>query len=540
MTSKRLFIILFVLFFGSGAFVFFRSLNIISVGDKLKPISPGNPVSTLDKASRVRLHPLASDWKTVEDAENQRVFTWEEWAQRTVEISLAEDVLSGFINTPEDLAAARKKKLAAQMKWATRCEVNGSILPNYPFEIPQVPEDKRTDLREPFYYKGPQTPEALMTEFDQNWMERYPQSVDWDVHYPKEAWLQRVVSMGGEFQSSGDYSYYLKMRRSLIKLKENPHMWQSGGFGIPPTNNLEEYETAYIRRKIWENDIRKKVRAEYPNETQITTFFPSSQPDKYLPVVGRMTYVYRKPNSGAMRTYGTLLTKEQKTNLRAKGVEPDDIEIIYIDDEYNVLTEKPKPYDHEEWLRENTYDHVPEGLREPDGTIVTPERYEEVLGKPMSAEIKQRYDEYVGTELPVDPDAARREAAREAAAAAQAAAKAEFEKFQNSVRQLEEFATMSNAKIEKTLERQFRQKFLPEHPVEQLTPERLENALGTLFQHGFEEGFRRIKRDSPALAEQLERYFGRGQKPPPDMQKKPQKPAPPKPPEATPPETDAP
>ena len=111
------------------------------------------------------------------------------------------------------------------------------------------------------------------------------------------------------------------------------------------------------------------------------------------------------------------------------------------------------------------------------------------------------------------------------------------------MRQLEEFATMSDAEIEKTLEKQFRQKFLPQHPLEQLEqliPERLEKALGTLFQHGFDDGFRRISRDSPALAEQLERYFGQGQKPPPKMQKKPQRPAPPKPPEATPPEPDTP
>ena len=183
---------------------------------------------------------------------------------------------------------------------------------------------------------------------------------------------------------------------------------------------------------------------------------------------------------------------------------------------------------------------MPEGLRAPDGTIVSQERYREITGEEMHYSTRQRYDEYAGAESPVDPDAARREAAREAAAAAQEAAKAEFERFQDNMRNLAEFATMSDVEIEKALERQFRRQFLPEHPVEQFTPERLEEALGTLFQHGFEEGFRRVRRDSPALAEQLERHFGQGQKPPPDMQKKPQRPAPPKPPEATPPETEAP
>ena len=444
---------------------------------------------------------------------------------------LAHEVLFGFINTPEEVAA-REKKLTSRMKWASRSKANGEILPNYPFEVPRIPEDNMDSI-----YRGRQTASALIAEFDKNWTKRYPQSVDWDAHYPKAAWLRKVIDKGGKIESIGDYSYYLKLRRNLIKLKETPDKWGNGYFGIPPTSNFEEYQSAYIDRKIWENDIRKEVRATYPNAPQITTFFPNNQPDKYLPVVGDMTYVYRKPNSSAMVTYGTLLTQEQSVNLKNKGIEPEGIEIVYIDGDFNILSEKPKPYNHQEWLEKNSYDIVPEGLRAPDGTIVDPERYQEIKGVPMPYEIRQRYDEYVGTESPFDSDAARREAARETAAADQEAAKVEFEKFQNSMRQLEEFATMSDVEIEKALERQFRRQFLPEHPVEQLTPERLEEALGTLFKHGFEEGFRRVKRDSPELAEQLERYFGTGRRPP-QKSKPSQRSAPPKPPEAAPPETD--
>ena len=76
---------------------------------------------------------------------------------------------------------------------------------------------------------------------------------------------------------------------------------------------------------------------------------------------------------------------------------------------------------------------------------------------------------------------------------------------------------MSDAEIEKQLERQFRKQFLPEHPIEQLeqiTPERLERALGTLFQHGFEDGMHRIREDNATLADLLERHFGKRAKPP--------------------------
>ncbi len=530
MTIKRVFMILFVLLFGFSAFIFLRSSNVLLVDNKLKSRSSNAPISTLDKASRIALHPLAADWETVEAAQKQRVLSWEDWAQRTVEIGLAMDVLYGYINTPKELATSREKTLAAQMEWAASCESQGGILPNYPHEIPKCPPKKLFD------YEGPQTSEALMAAFDPKWMERYPQSVDWDTHYPKAAWLDRIVGLGGEVQSYGDYSFYLKLRRALIKHEADPYKWRSGAFGIPPTTNFEKYESAYIQRKIWENDMRKKVRAAHPDEPRITTFFPSSQPDKYLPVVGNMTYVYRKPNSSAMRTYGTILTDEQSANLRDKGIEPEGIEIIYIDDEYNVLTEKPEPYNHQEWLEKNTYLIVPEGLRDPDGTLVSPERYHEITREEMPYETRQRYDEYVGAESSIDLDAARREAARAAAEAAQAAAKAEYEKFENRMKQLEEFATMSDAEIEKKLERQFRKQFLPELPVEQLeqiTPQRLERALGTLFQYGYEDGMRRIREDNATLADLLERHFGKRSQPPASVPKNPQRPVPPKPAETT-------
>ena len=235
-----------------------------------------------------------------------------------------------------------------------------------------------------------------------------------------------------------------------------------------------------------------------------------------------------------MSTWGAMLTKEQMDNLLYKGIEPEDVEIVYIDDEYNILSEKPKVYNSEEWIKEKSY------ITEFDGIPITPENYEKLLGEPMLDQWEKWYkkEHAEETPIPVEPSSIDAEAAREAASAAQETAKAEFEKFQQGMRQIEEFATLSDAEIEKSLENQFRQKFLPQHPLEQLehfTPERLEKALGTLFQHGFDEGFRRISRDSPALAEQLKQYFGQGQKPP--AGKLPKGPVPPAP-EAAPPESD--
>jgi len=268
-------------------------------------------------------------------------------------------------------------------------------------------------------------------------------------------------------------------------IKETPNKWLSGSFGIPPTTNLEEYESAYIKRKIWENNIIKKVRSEYPDETQITTFFPSSQPDKYLPVVGRMAYIYRKPNSSAMRTYGTLLTKEQRDALLYKGIEPEDIEIVFIDGDYNILSEKPKPYNHAEWVKANTY------LTAYDGVTLTPENYEEVMGYPVPERWQKWYEKNHPGETWTVPQAFADEDADGMRAAAREAAAAERVKFEQGLRELERLMNMSNAEIAAELEQRFTPR-LPELP----TDENLENRLWSEIQSNlmtparFEAAFR--------------------------------------------------
>ena len=532
--QKWMIAILVLLVSGTVFFLFQRSKNNTD-GTGGEQLSPEEKAAV---AAALRLHPLASEKKRLIE-QKRRVSSWEEYIDGRTEIALGVVVELGArgepdhpwkgINTPEAVALQRSE-IRSQLLRAT-AKLRAEQPP--PEDLRKLPifdaSNHPVKPEPPKYYEGPQTPEALTAAFDTYLQEVYPESSAFDEHYPKAAWLQRILDKGAIFERDADYGYYLSaVRRELIALKAKPDEWRSGSRNIPPTTNFEEYEEGFIARKIWENNITNQVSRENPESSTIV-YFPRSHPDKYLPKVGKMTYVHRKPDSSAMYSMGHPLTKEQRDNILYKGIEPEDIEIVYIDGDYNVLTEKPKPYNRKEWKKRHTYDIVPEGLRAYDGTILSPERYEEVRGESMSDEIRQRYDEYIGTASPGDADAALREAAREAAAAAKATAKAEFEKFQNRARQLEEFATMSDVEIEKALERQFRRQFLPEHPMEQLTPERLENALGTLYQHGYEEGFRRIRRDSPVLAEQLERYFGTGQKKQPQKPKPPQRPAPPKP-----------
>ena len=120
----------------------------------------------------------------------------------------------------------------------------------------------------------------------------------------------------------------------------------------------------------------------------------------------------------------------------------------------------------------------------------------------------------------------RKQRAREEFEKLEEAAQTDVEKFMHEVRQLEKFATMSDAEIAAELEKQLRQQLLPELPTEEsiedalremitpkpLTPERFEKAMNILQSHGPKEGLKRLAKDDPELAQ----YFLRNpQKVPP-------------------------
>ncbi len=54
-----------------------------------------------------------------------------------------------------------------------------------------------------------------------------------------------------------------------------------------------------------------------------------------------MRYVRFGENRESMYGFGSSLSQKQTNDLWFKGIEPEDIEIIYIDDDYNVLPVPP-------------------------------------------------------------------------------------------------------------------------------------------------------------------------------------------------------
>ena len=525
MTYKRFFIILSILIvFGVAVFLF--------LGDSRTALVKRDLSFSQDRSEKdlLHLHPLASD-NAIKAARKQTVETWEEWIDARTEAWLGVQVKHGFLKTPEEIAAERLKirenvvKLAEMFK--PLLDKPPTVGGKPPWHL--IPGATSPVIVRPKKYEGPRTVEGLMEAFDAKYVEMYPGTSSYDAYYTRTEWLQMLLDKGTHFENRDDYNALLNIRGWVINAESRPDWWSEGKGGVSPTDNFATYKNAYIDRQIWQQEVYNSVTQEDPTASSVRFF--DDRPDKYLVMYNDTIYINR--NVRTIKAWGTgtgaRLTKEQKRALYDKGTHPEGVNVVYIDRDYNTLSEEPPIISWEDYLRS----HMTDAQRE-----------EEALELDAFGKMLEIYEEdtVFSEEQFLDDDPAR-STVREAAAAAQEAAKAEFEKFENSIRQLEEFATMSDTEIEKQLEKQFRQQFLPKNPLEQLeqfTPERLEKALGTLFQHGFEEGFRRVRRDSPALAEQLERFFGQEQKPPPEMQKKPQRPAPPKSPEAAPSEPEAP
>ena len=62
----------------------------------------------------------------------------------------------------------------------------------------------------------------------------------------------------------------------------------------------------------------------------------------YLPFKAGLTYVRR--NGPFTTTWGTMLSAEEKENLIMHSIHPKGIKIIYIDNDFNIVSEKPLPW----------------------------------------------------------------------------------------------------------------------------------------------------------------------------------------------------
>ena len=76
-----------------------------------------------------------------------------------------------------------------------------------------------------------------------------------DVRYPRAEWLQLLLERGITIGNLYEYASNLSQRHVLAFLEDNPNLWQSGIFDIPPTDDWKAYKAAYINNLV--NDHTK-------------------------------------------------------------------------------------------------------------------------------------------------------------------------------------------------------------------------------------------------------------------------------------------
>lgn len=361
-------------------------------------------------------------------------------------------------------------------------------------------------------HEGPQTPEAIMETYDTWYNGIYSAVGNIDETYPRAEWIQELIDMGVTFKTQHDYSLMMYARYRIADVEDKPEEWVSGKHGVAPIDNFEDYKKAYIQRELWAQQ-QFNLAVEADPEVHGAIFFDDA-PDVILPAKKNRLYVYRDPNvPDVMKRWGEQLTTKQHFDLMYRGEHPEGWEVIYLDENYNVLSEKP-PHVTREMVRE--WELPPENWTLPEG-VELPEGFEEALRElGWKGTWTQELDP---TEGPSPPD--RATLAREAAEA-ERAAETEWRDFDRAVQEFERLANMSDAQLETEFQKMlitslpglFSDESIGKTLREQFSSARFENAEKLLQEYGAAEGFRRLAEKDAELARQIEDMFGKRSAPP--------------------------
>lgn len=393
--------------------------------------------------------------------------------------------------------AAKARELQQEYPEPPKEQVKYSI--HFEADLGRVPSPK---------HEGPQTPEALMESFDEKYS-RGAYASQLDEKYPRSEWLQMYVDNGWVLKDYNAYKAALGHRWDVERAENNPEQWTSGLLNIPPTDDWETYKTAFIERIA---GMSLRAHAAMDADHSVTGgYTPYSRPDVFLPFKDDLVYVRR--NGLATSYYGIELTDKQHFNLTHRGIEPEGLDIVYIDNDYNVLTERP-PIITREMVTELPF--PPDDWQPPRGWV-PPQGLEEALREQgwtgsfnLPDDIPQGIvdppHDFVDSGVPT-PEKYAKEALEDAQRSQE-----------NAQRTVETLMEMSDAEFEAELEKLLIEG-MPEHPTaetvenvfseqfdrERFSPERLNRAMETLKRYGPEEGLRRLRKDDPEIAEEFKR-----------------------------------
>ena len=432
---------------------------------------------------------------------------WQKWIERETEALLKEYLAEPeFKSATETQIASIRKQLYPQI--VAHAEKVMQHNPDGPPESPSTYRPGPT-TKGSLLHKGPQTPEAIMETYDAWYDQFYPSDSTAEAKYPRAEWIQELLDMGITFTTEAHYPRMMDIRYHLVRVEDNPEEWASGSRGVSPQDNFEDYKQAYIQRKDWESQQVDNAEAADPDVSG--GFFFDDAPDVFLPGKRDRLYVHRSIDDGipGVDMWGEVLSTKQRFDLIYRGEHPEGWEVIYLDEDYNVLSEEP-PHVTREMVRE--WQLPPEDWTPPEG-VTLPEGFEEDL---RTRGWKGAWtQEPTPTEGPLQQD--RAALAREAVEAEKAAAKVEWKDFEQALQEFERSANMSDAELEAEFQKVFMSSLpglLTDEGIEktireQFSPARFEKAEKLLQQYGPEEGFRRLAKDDAELAKQLENIFGK-------------------------------
>lgn len=189
----------------------------------------------------------------------------------------------------------------------------------------------------PLKHEGPMTPTALMDSFDEKYGGYSSAEAPVEEKYPRAEWIQLCIDAGYPLTTYDGYLAALNLRWDVDVYENNPAQWASGELNIPPTDDWNTYKIAFIEARA---RMTQRAYDAMDTDPEVTGgYTPWSHPDVFLPAKENLVYVNR--NGRGTNYFGTELTDGQRYNLTHHGIHPEGIEIVYIDNDYNILTERP-------------------------------------------------------------------------------------------------------------------------------------------------------------------------------------------------------
>ena len=370
-------------------------------------------------------------------------------------------------------------------------------------------------------YQGSQAVKALLEAFGE-----IAADPAVDKKYPQSEWLEMLLEKGIVIENYKDYSGYMVARSGLVRLENQPELWNSDIFGIPPTTDWETFKTAYIDRKIWEyQQVRTATQAD---PTVSGGLFMGPGQEVFLPAKPRRVYV-KRTGTGAV-FFGESLDTTQEFNLLYKGIEPEGYELIYIDENGKHLAQAPPPISREDMIKELTL--PPDGWIPPEGWTPPPWLEPALRAKGWKGTFFSQYNPDALDSLNINGNAAPindygyipNETDPNSFANAEWFKETQSSGDERDLSSPTEMETAPESLLDLTgFEEEFEKQFMLEIPEttttrlieaelpKQFSPKRLTRALEILKHYGLEDGIHHLKEADPEIAQQFENLLGREQ-----------------------------